>query len=491
MTDAPAEPFDLLIENVTAVLGGEETTQYRIVPDTSIGVRGDRFEWIGTARGTPRADEANRPTAIKTIDGSGKIAFPGLISTHNHVFQNLCKGLGDELSFHPIVEGVILATAEEMNAEEIYIATLAACAEGVRSGRTTLLDFMVGLPDIELQRAVVRGFEDSGVRCVLGRATRELWPTASHRDPWYHPLDEALEQIRQLATEYDNGLPNPSAIPAPGNTSTMTTKGLERIVEFVTDSGSQATIHLAEYEAERTEGHERWGMATIAKLGEIGLLGPHLVAAHTVLVDDAELDILAETKTQVSYNPVSNCYIGAGIAPITRMLELGIDVSVAVDGSSVNTQNMLETLKFGALLQKADMKDPMALNARDMLHMATMAGARALGVPDLLGSIQEGRLADFFLFDGMNLTSAPVHDPISALVYTGGPQSVETVVVGGEVLLEDGKFVKIDEEAVVAELQERSLAVAKRANTERFVKGRRLTPFAQLERARNGHCTVC
>ena len=214
-----------------------------------------------------------------------------------------------------------------------------------------------------------------------------------------------------------------------------------------------------------------------------------MVAAHTVLVDDAELEILAETQTQVSYNPVSNCYCGVGVTPVTRMLELGIDVSIAVDGSSVNTQNMLESLKFGALLQKVATKDPMAINARDMLYMATMAGAKALGVPDLLGSIQVGRLADFFLFDGLRLNSTPVHEPISALVYTGSPDNIETVVIGGEVVLEDGRFVKIDEAAAVAELQERSLAVAKRSNTERFVKGRRFTPWTQYERATDAHTT--
>ena len=254
------KPFDLVIEGVTAVLGGEGDSQYTVVADTTIGILGDTFAWIGPRYG------AAPLAAKKTIDGSGKVAFPGLISTHNHVFQNLCKGLGDELAVLPIVGGVILNTAEEMNAEEIYIASLAACIEGVRSGRTALLDFMVGLPDIEKQRAVVRAFEDSGVRAILGRATRELHHEASHRDPWYHPLEEALEQIAQLSSEYDNGLPNPSACPAPGNPRTMTTKGLERIVEFVVESGSQMTMHLAEYEAERAEGYERWGMSTITKV---------------------------------------------------------------------------------------------------------------------------------------------------------------------------------------------------------------------------------
>jgi len=159
---------DLVVTNATAILGGANGEQYRVVPGTSIEVAAGEISWIGPT------DSGRATRAAKVVDAKGRIAVAGLVSTHNHAFQNLCKGIGDELAVWPIVEGVILATAEEMNVEEIYIASLACCIEGMRSGRTTLLDFMVGLPDIEHQRAVLRAFRDSGVRGLLGRATREL-----------------------------------------------------------------------------------------------------------------------------------------------------------------------------------------------------------------------------------------------------------------------------------------------------------------------------
>jgi len=446
------------------------------VPGTSIEVAAGEISWIGPT------DSGRATRAAKVVDAKGRIAVAGLVSTHNHAFQNLCKGIGDELAVWPIVEGVILATAEEMNVEEIYIASLACCIEGMRSGRTTLLDFMVGLPDIEHQRAVLRAFRDSGVRGLLGRATRELHHEASHRDPWYIPLGEALDQISALASEYDNGLGTPSALPAPGNPRTMTTEGLIRVKEYAVAQGCLTTTHLAEYDAERVEGHERWGKSTIAKLEEIGFLGPELVAAHCAILDDAELEALARTGTKVSYNPVSNCYCGVSIAPVVAMLEMGIDVSVAVDGASVNCQNMLESLKFGALLQKAAYGDAMAINARDMLKLATVGGAQALGVPDLIGALEVGRLADFFLFDQWQLNTTPVHDPISALVYAGGPQNVDTVVIGGDVVLDEGRCTTVDEAALIQELQERSVAVSTRAGTVRFLKSRRFTPYGDYER---------
>jgi 5-methylthioadenosine/S-adenosylhomocysteine deaminase len=470
------QPLDLLITHVSAILGGTSDEQFRIAPDTSIGIRDGRIASIG-----PDANGGGAHAARK-LDGTDLIAAPGLVSTHNHVFQNLVKGLGDELAVWPIVESVILATAEEMTPDEVYIAGLACSIEGLKSGRTALLDFMVGRPEIDQQRAVLRSFRDSGVRGWLGRATRELHHEAAHRDPWYIPLEEALHQITQLADEYDNGLGVPSALPAPGNPRTMTTDGLVRVAEYAREKGCLITIHLAEYDEERDEGVERWGTPTIAKLEEIGFLGPNVVAAHSVLVDDGEIAILARTGTKVSYNPVSNSYCGVGVAPIVRMLEQGVSVSIATDGSSVNTQDMIQSLKFGALLQKADRKDSRAINARDMLRMATHSGAVALGVPDELGVIGVGRRADLFLWDPYELSSSPVHDAISGLVYAAGPQNVRTVLVGGEVVIEDGRSTKVDERELGRELARVAAACAKRTGTTKFVTGRRFTPFTEYER---------
>ena len=467
--------LDLLIDGVTAILGGAGDEQYRIAPETRIGVRDGSIVSIAST-----ADPV--PQAKRLVDARGLLALPGMISTHNHVFQNLIKGIGDELEVWPIVEGVILATGEEMSPEETYLASLAACVEGLKSGRTALLDFMVGRPEIEQHRSVLRAFRESGVRGWFGRATRELHHEGGHRDPWYIPLEEALDQISQLATEYDNGLGVPSALPAPGNPRTMTTEGLVRVAEYAREQGCLITSHLAEYDAERDEGIERWGTGTIAALESLGFLGPNVVAAHSVLVDEQEIEILARTGTKVSYNPVSNAYCGVGTAPIVRMLERGVDVSLATDGSSVNTQDLIQSLKFGALLQKAATRDARAINARDMLRMATHAGAVSLGVPDDLGVLGVGRRADFFLFDPLRLNVAPVHDPISAVVYCGAPENVRTVVVGGEIVIDDGRSTRVDEDALARELQDRAVAVARRTGTTRFVTGRRFTPYRSYER---------
>ncbi len=473
MAEARGEhQFDLLVTDAAAVLGGLRNEQYKVVEGTAIGVVGPRIDWIGPA------SQLEGRTAAKTIDARGMLAVPGLINTHNHLFQNLVKGLGDEMYLLPWVETLILPTATEMTPEETYLGALLGCLEAIRSGTTALMDFMFGVPDIEVHRAVLRAIRDSGMRGFFGRATRDLNPDSGWRDPWYLPLDEVFDQMRQLAREFPSGLPVSSVLPAPGTMRTMTVDGLLQVKEWALAEGSQITIHMGEHTEERETSIDRWGVGAFHKGEEIGFLGPDVVAAHCVKLDEAELEIVARTGTQVSYNPVSNAYLGNGIAPITRMLELGIDVSLATDGGAcANTHDMLEALKFGVLIQKVAAQDPRVLNARDILRLATVGGARALGLPADLGALEVGRLADFFLFDPFRLKSVPMHEPLSTLVYTGEQSNVDTVVIDGKVVLEGCRFTTIDEEAFVREVHERALSLSRRIGTFRLVEGRRFTPF--------------
>jgi 5-methylthioadenosine/S-adenosylhomocysteine deaminase len=365
-----------------------------------------------------------------------------------------------------------------MTPEETYLGALVGCLEAIRSGTTTLLDFMFGLPDIELHRAVMRAFRDSGLRGFLGRAVRDLNPDSGHRDPWFLPLDEVFEQMRQVAREFPSGLAVPSVLPAPGTMRTMTIDGLLRVVEYAETEGTQITMHMGEYSDEREISIERWGVSTFAKAEEIGYLSPRVVAAHCVKLDREEIEIMARTGAHVSYNPVSNAYLGNGIAPIVEMLETGVAVALATDGGACgNTQDMIEALKFAAVMPKAREEDPRVFNARDALKLATDGGAHAVGLPSDLGALEVGRLADLFLLDPYRLKTVPVHDPISALVFQSGQSNVDTVVIDGKIVLENGRFTQVDEEALVREVQERALALSQRVGTHWLAKGRRLTPW--------------
>ena len=346
--DGPHGPLDLLITNATAVLGGVREEQYRMEPGTALGVANRRIVWIGASA------EAQPAGAARTIDAYGMLLLPGLINTHNHLFQNLVKGMGDEMYLLPWVETLILPTVDEMTPEECYLGALLGCLEAIRSGTTALMDFMFGIPNIEVHRAVMRAMRDSGIRGFFGRATRDLNPDSGWRDPWYLPLDEVFEQMRTLAREFPSGLPVPSVLPAPGTMRTMTVGGLIRVKEYALSEGCQITIHMGEHTEERETSIDRWGIGAFQKGEEIGFLGPQVVAAHCVKLDRDDLEVIARTGTQVSYNPVSNMYLGNGFAPVLDMFELGIDVSLASDGGACgNSEDMLEVLKFGVLQPKA------------------------------------------------------------------------------------------------------------------------------------------
>lgn len=474
----PAETLDMVVTNITAVLGGTgefwdlDGDQYRVAENSAIGIRDGRIAWIGPTH------DVRHFTVRETLDGDGKMAVPGLINTHNHLFQNLVKGLGDEMYLLPWVEAVILTTSEEIKPPEVYTAALLGCVEALKSGCTSLLDFMFGLPDPEHHRAVLRAFRDSGLRGFLGRAIRDINPDSGHRDPWYLPLDEVFDQMRELSSEFPSRLSVPSVLPAPGTVRTVTTQGLVEIAEYAEAEDSQITIHMGEYPEERDHAIDRWDMDAFAKAEEIGFLSPRVVAAHCVQVNDAEMEVMARTGMQVSYNPVSNCYLGNGIAPVVDMLERGIDVSLATDGGACgNTQDMLEALRFGTLLAKVHQRDPRVFNARDILRLATVGGGKALGLPDDLGALEVGRRADLSLLDPWRLKTVPVHDPISSLVYGVTQTNVDTVLVNGDVVLQDGASTRVDEEALMREAQARAVEVSTRAGTRHLRHGRRFTPF--------------
>jgi 5-methylthioadenosine/S-adenosylhomocysteine deaminase len=460
-----ANTFDLLITNATAILGGPDP--YEVVPRTTIGVAGGQIVQI-----EPSPDAAGM-NAKATIDAHGMIAFPGLINTHTHLFQTLTKGLGDEMYPIPWGKAVTRPTASALDPDEAYFGAMLGCLEAIRSGTTSILEFAYPHPDDAIYHAIFKAFDDSGIRGFVGRGIRELDPDNVGFDSWSLPFDEIFDQIRRLSAAYPSGLGVPSVMPAPSTVRTMSPTGFLQVRDFALSQGMRMTIHINEISEERDDSLARWGVGSFPKLEEIGFLGPEVIAVHCVKLDSNDVDILARTGTQVSYNPVSNFYLGNGIAPVVEMLDKGVGVSLGTDGAaSNNSQDMIEALKFGALAQKGAACDPRVISARDLLRIATVGGATALGVADQLGSISVGRRADLFLFDPYRLKSVPVHDPISSLVYSAGTQNVDTVIVEGKVVLRDGRFSQVDESAFLREVQERALALSRRSGTDYLVKQR-------------------
>jgi 5-methylthioadenosine/S-adenosylhomocysteine deaminase len=252
----------------------------------------------------------------------------------------------------------------------------------------------------------------------------------------------------------------------------MESDSLRAVRRMATQRGMRISLHTDEVLFDSAENMRRFGLRTVPFLDSIGFLGPDVLHAHCVQLNEEDCNILARHRGAVSYNPVSNMYLGSGVPPIPRLLDLGVTVGLGADGAaSNNSQDMLEALKVGALLQKVAARDPAIFTAPDALRLATSGGAAALGRDDF-GTLEVGKRADLFLFDPRHAKSIPVHDPISTLVYSSGQVNVRSTVVGGKVVLDDRRIVGVDEDAILQEAQALAEELSELAGTRTRLEGR-------------------
>ncbi|MFN8636720.1 MAG: amidohydrolase [Chloroflexota bacterium] len=457
MTDSspPPVPCDLLVTAAGVVTVDPSDT---ILRPGALAVSGDRIVAVGAPD-----DLARRYAPKKRIDRPACWIFPGLINTHNHLWQTMLKGLGDDMGLIDWIRTLLVPTMPVLDDEQAYLASALGALESARSGCTTMLDFMHHFPRLSLYDETIRAFEEIGGSLVMARTVRDNVATTTAGYAADLTLDQQLAHIESLLERHGRD----RVWVAPGTVWGMTVDGLKQVRAFADRLGLLITIHMNEVAFDSEESVRRFGMRSVPLLASLGFLQDDVLHAHGVWNDDEDIKILARHRCAVSYNPISNMYLGSGVPPIVKMREAGVRLSLATDGAaSNNSQDMIEALKFGALLQKVAHKDSTVVTAPEILRMATVGGADALHRADL-GYLAPGMQADFFLFDPRRPKSTPLHDPISTLVYTGGEQNVVTTVAAGRVVLEDGEIVTANE----AELLERAQQAAERLARTAGVRG--------------------
>jgi len=428
----------------------------------AIAVEGARIVAVGPAEAI-----VGQVTAARRIDAPRSFVFPGLINTHNHLWQTLLKGLGDDMGLIAWIEATLRPTMPLLDDDLCYLGACVGALEAARSGCTTTLDFMHHIPCTSAYEQIFRAFDDVGGNVVLGRALRDQLPSAQVA-PGDLNLDGQIQHTRELFMKYGRD----RVWLAPGTVWGMTKAGLRRVREVANELDALITIHLNEVAFDSEEAMRRFGMRSLPFLESIGCLGPDVRCAHCVWSDPQDVRILAEHGCAVSYNPVSNMYLGSGPPPIVEMRNAGVRLSLATDGAaSNNSQDMIEALKLGALMQKVIHRDATVLTAPEMLRMATVGGADALGRSDL-GQLAPGMRADFFIFDPRQPKSTPTHDPISTLVYSGGEANVRTTVAAGRVILDDGRIVRVNENLLLDRVQAAASDLSRRAGTTAIVERR-------------------
>jgi 5-methylthioadenosine/S-adenosylhomocysteine deaminase len=451
-------PVDLLIVGGTIVTARPDGL---LVVDGAIAIRGGSIEALG-----PRRELEGRFEARRTLNADGQIVFPGLVDTHTHLYQTLLKGLGDDLPLMEWLDACTLPSIPHLTPRMCYVAAALGCIESLRSGCTTLFDYMVDHRDPTAYDAILEAFDDVGIQGILGRGLRDRQVPGA--PPGQPPLSAQLADCARLVEAHGSE----RVWLAPGSTWAMEPDGLRAVRRMATERGMRISLHTDEVLFDSQESLRRFGLRTLPFLDSIDFLGPDVLHAHCVQLDEADCQILARRRGAVSYNPVSNMYLGSGVPPIPRLLDLGVTVGLGADGAaSNNSQDMLEALKVGALLPKVAARDPAIFTAGDALRLATSGGAAALGRDDF-GTLEVGKRADLFIFDPQHAKSIPVHDPVSTLVYSSGQPNVRSTIVGGKVVLDDRRIVGVDEDAILHEAQTLAEQLAELAGTRARLEGR-------------------
>jgi 5-methylthioadenosine/S-adenosylhomocysteine deaminase len=429
--------FDLLIHNGTILTCNPD---FDVIAGGWVGVRGETIAAIG------RTEPAPLPAARELSDARGGIVMPGLINTHTHLPMTLFRGLADDLPLEAwLNEHIFPIERAVITPASVRWGALLACAEMALSGTTTCCDGYFH------ENTVAEALREAGLRAVLGQGVVDF-PAPGVADP-----AENIRAAREFASAWlgRTGTITPSVFcHSPYTCSERTLVAAKRLCA---ELGLLFQVHAAETCREHELISAAHGVSPIGWLERIGVLDPQTLLVHCVQVEAADIDLIAERGAKVSHNPESNLKLGAGIAPVAAMLAAGITVGLGTDGcASNNDLDLFAAMDLAAKLHKVDGLDPTLISAERAIRMATIEGARALGLEREIGSIELGKQADLIVIDTRQPHLTPLHHPASAVVYAASGADVEAVWVAGRPLVRHRRLLTFD----VAEVMRRVEAIA-------------------------------
>ena len=432
---ARQDQVDLIVYNATVVtMDGAG----RVLPRGAVAIQGRNIVAVEPAEGI-----AARYVARDTLDAGGQIVMPGLINTHTHAPMVLYRGLADDLALMEWLQKYIFpAEAKTVSPEFVRAGTRLAALEMIQSGTTTFTDMYY------FEEEIARATKAAGLRGVLGQTVIQF-PVADAKTP-----EAALARAETFLKEFTNDELIVPAL-APHAMYTLEGKTLKAIRAMADRYSAPVLIHLAETADESKTSMQRYKSSPTRYLESLGFWGPRTVAAHGVWLSAADIAILARRHVGVSHNPESNMKLASGTAKVPALRRAGVAVGLGTDGAASNNDlDMFEAMRQAAFLHKLTTNDPRTLPARAVLGMATLDGARALGMEDQIGSLEAGKRADLIVVSTARARMTPIYDPTSHLVYVARGDDVTTTIVNGKVLMRDRKVLTLDEETVIKEANE-------------------------------------
>lgn len=431
--------MNLIIHNATVM-----TCARKIIREGAIVVEGNEIVAVGKSTDLKRRSGRG----YELIDARGRIVIPGLVNTHQHAAMSLLRGYADDLPLQEWLEKWIWPVENHMTAHDIYVGALLTAVESVMSGTTTV-NTMYHYTSEENE---AKAFADAGLRSIVGHVCFS-WRKKEDR--------QALEGLAKTWHNKSEGLIRTSVDPhSPYTVDPEYMKELKNIrAELNEKYGSEKApiiwhVHVAETSDEADKTRKAFNVPVrgglVEYLDSLGVLDECVVAAHCVALTETDIAIMNHRGVKVSHSPISNLKLASGISPVPKMLKQGVTVSLGTDSPcSNNSADMFEVMKMAAVLHKGVNRDPTLMSADRVLRMATIEGAKTLSWENEIGSIEVGKKADLVIVDQRKPHLCPMYDETSHLVYAAKGSDVDTVVVNGKIIMEDGKLTALNVEKVM------------------------------------------
>lgn len=372
--------------------------------------------------------------AEKVIDATGKVLMPGLVNAHTHVAMSVFRGYSDELELMEWLSKKMWPIEDKMTKEDVYYASLLSMIEMIKSGTTTFND-QYFYEEETAKAATSIGMRGMLARFIIGDgegADEKIKEAEELYNTWHNASNEKIKVCVGLHAPYTCG---PETI--------------KKSVELATKLNAPIHIHYLETEDEIRQVKEKYHKTVTEYLKELGVFDVKTILAHGVWATEKDMKELKKHDVAIIHNPISNQKLGSGIANVKLMLENKITVGLGTDGQgSTNTLDMFEEIKSAAYLQKVSNKSATAISGYDVLKMATIEGAKALGLENEIGSIEVGKKADLIIIDLDKPHLVPVHDIYSTLAYSVNGADVETVIIDGNIVMENREMLNVDENKV-------------------------------------------
>jgi len=407
----------------------------------AVAIRDDEIFWVGAEELFPVELEPG-----ERLDMAGGLIMPGLINAHTHAAMTCFRGLADDLPLSVWLNDHIFPAEKKISGEWVYQGTLLACAEMILGGTTTFCDMYL------FEDQVARAAHEAGMRALVGEVIYDF------PSPNYGLPEQGLSFTKDLIRSWEKD-PLVSVAVEPHAVYTCTPSLLRACSEIAEEFQTAMIIHLSESQDEVRLVKELYGTSPVVHMEKLGLLTPQLIADHCVVLDDGEMDLLAEHGVSVVHNPESNMKLASGVAPVPELLARGVVVGLGTDGcASNNNLDMFAEMDTAAKLHKVHRLDPTVMDAKTVAQLAIKGGSRVLGLERQVGSLEPGKKADIIGLDLERPHLTPLYNIYSHLVYAASAADVTLTVINGRVVMRNRELFSLDVERVMAEVR----AIAKR-----------------------------